>query len=202
VPAGGNFPPAPARSPSAQVFKYTANQAPAALLPNGDVLVFANPSDDYYTDATHNQLGTAFFKFSFATNTLTELTYPAVELQLPAGIAFAAQFLVLPNGKILVAAHQADVLGTYYNGEVPNDAWRPVITTAPERVVMGSTYTISGRLFNGFSEGASYASGGSMSTNYPLVSITTSSGHVCYARTHNHSSMGVELVTSTRVTST
>ena len=201
MPSGGNFPPAPARSPSAQVFKYTANHAPAALLPNGDVLVLANPSDDYY-DATHNQLGTAFFKFSFATNTLTELAYPAVELQLPAGIAYAAQFLVLPNGKILVAAHQADVFGTYYNGEVPNDAWRPVITTAPERVVMGSTYTISGRLFNGFSEGASYASGGSMSTNYPLVRITTSSGHVCYARTHNHSSMGVELVTSTRVTST
>jgi hypothetical protein len=40
-------------------------------------------------------------------------------------------------------------------------------------------------------------------TNYPLVRITnTASGHVFYARTHNHNRMGVEAAGSTEVTST
>jgi hypothetical protein len=70
-------------------------------------------------------------------------------------------------------------------------------------VLAGSTHTISGRLFNGFSEGASYGDDAAMSTNYPLVRIRNiATGHVCYARTYDHASMGIELISSTVVTST
>jgi hypothetical protein len=42
-----------------------------------------------------------------------------------------------------------------------------------------------------------------MSTNYPLVRITnTGSGHVVYARTHDHSRMGVEPVGDPEIVST
>ena len=56
----------------------------------------------------------------------------------------------------------------------------------------GSTYTISGTQFNGLTQGAAYGDDWQSATNYPLVRITnTATGHVFYARTHDHSSMGV-----------
>src|SRR5262249_39906121 len=56
----------------------------------------------------------------------------------------------------------------------------------------GQTYTISGTQFNGLSQGASYGDDAQMATNYPLVRITNrGTGHVQYARTHDHSRMGV-----------
>ena len=55
------------------------------------------------------------------------------------------------------------------------------------------TYKISGRRFNGMSQGAVYGGPGSRSaTNYPLVRITNAeTGHIFYCRTHDHSSMAV-----------
>jgi hypothetical protein len=54
------------------------------------------------------------------------------------------------------------------------------------------TYTISGTQFNGLSQGAAYGDDSQSATNYPLVRITNlGTGHVFYARTHDHSSMGV-----------
>ena len=67
----------------------------------------------------------------------------------------------------------------------------------------GNTYPISGKLFNGFSEGASYGDDAQMSTNYPLVRITNhGTGHVFYAHTHDHSRMGVEPVGSNEIVTT
>ena len=87
--------------------------------------------------------------------------------------------------------------------ERPQDAWRPVITTVPATVVGSNTYSISGTLFNGFSEGASYGDDAQSSTNYPLVRITNhATGHVFYARTHDHSRMGVEAGGSSEIVTT
>jgi len=67
----------------------------------------------------------------------------------------------------------------------------------------GATFTVSGTQFNGFSQGAAYGDDAQMATNYPLVRITnTGSGHVFYARTHDHSSMGVEAVGAVDIRST
>jgi hypothetical protein len=59
-------------------------------------------------------------------------------------------------------------------------------------VTRGATYTIAGTQFNGLSQAAAVGDEFNAATNYPLVRITnTASGHVFYARTHEHSSMGV-----------
>ena len=59
-------------------------------------------------------------------------------------------------------------------------------------VTRGSTYKISGTQFNGLSQAAAFGDEFQTATNYPLVRITNSStGHVFYARTHNHSTMAV-----------
>ena len=69
---------------------------------------------------------------------------------------------------------------------------RPTITLAPTAVTRGSTYGISGTQFNGLSQAAAVGDELNAATNYPLVRITNAaSGHVIYARTHGHSTMGV-----------
>jgi len=56
----------------------------------------------------------------------------------------------------------------------------------------GATFQIAGKQFNGLSQANSFGDELQTFTNYPLVRITnTGSGHVFYARTHDHSSMGV-----------
>jgi len=94
----------------------------------------------------------------------------------------------LPNGQILIGGSEVYTpSGTY------KSAWQPTISTFPSSVTRGDTYQISGTQFNGLSQ-----AGGGMgdeyqsSSNYPLVQITNnSSHHVFYARTHDHSTMGV-----------
>ena len=51
------------------------------------------------------------------------------------------------------------------------------------------------------SQAAAFGDELNAATNYPLVRITnTASGHIIYARTHDHSSMGV--ATGTKIVST
>jgi hypothetical protein len=67
-----------------------------------------------------------------------------------------------------------------------------VITKSPSSVTRGSTYKISGRQFNGLSQAAAFGDEFQTNTNYPLVRITNNAtGHVFYAKTHDHSTMGV-----------
>jgi hypothetical protein len=95
---------------------------------------------------------------------------------------------VLPNGQILIGGREVyNSAGTY------QAAWQPTISDFPSAVKRGQTYQISGTQFNGLSQ-----AGGGMgdefesSTNYPLVRITNNNtGDVFYARTHDHSTMGV-----------
>jgi hypothetical protein len=62
----------------------------------------------------------------------------------------------------------------------------------PTTVTRGDTYSLDGTQFNGLSQGASYGDEFEAATNYPLVRLTNvTSGHVVYARTHDHSTMGV-----------
>src|SRR5260370_11464359 len=112
--------------------------------------------------------------------------------------------LALPAGRVLVTSRgDATDVWTYTPAAGPLNAWRPAITSAPSVVGPGDTYTISGKQFNGFSQGAAYGDDAQMATNYPLVRITnTGSGHVFYARTHDHSGWGIEAVGSTDIRST
>jgi len=101
----------------------------------------------------------------------------------------ASPILNLPTGEVLVIGQQVAVYtskGTYQS------SWAPVITSSPSSVDRGSTYKISGQQFNGLSQASAFGDEDETATNYPLVRITNNaSGHVFYARTHDHSTMGV-----------
>jgi hypothetical protein len=175
-----------------QTYHYAVADGPASLLPNGNVLVMASPvrNGSPFNTPSH------FYEFD-GINLMQVADTP----NAASFTSFQGRMLLLPSGQVLLTGTQ-DVL-LYSNGGSPQNAWRPVITSAPSTVTAGNTYAISGRLFNGFSEGATYGDDAAMSSNYPLVRIKNlATSHVVYARTHDHTSMGVELVSSRAVVST
>jgi hypothetical protein len=133
----------------------------AALLTNGHVLVLGVSGRLYEFDGTNLTPG------PFASGSL----------------------MVLPTGQIIIGSSTVQVYnstGTY------DPAWAPTVTNSPATVVRGSTYKISGKQFNGLSQAAAFGDEFETATNYPLVRITNNStGHVFYAKTHDHSTMAV-----------
>jgi hypothetical protein len=105
--------------------------------------------------------------------------------------------MVLPTGEILVGGD-----AVYRSTGKYKAAWQPTISNAPTSVSRGSTYAISGTQFNGLSQANAFGDELMTATNYPLVRITnTASGHVFYARTHDHSTMAVATGSATVSTS-
>jgi hypothetical protein len=133
----------------------------AVLLINGDVLVEGDSGEGYVYNGS----------------TLTASAYTPGSL------------MVLPTGQILVGGGTTEV---YTSSGTYEAAWQPTISSFPASVTPGSTYQISGTQFNGLSQANSFGDEFQIATNYPLVQITNSTTkHVFYAKTHNHSTMGV-----------
>jgi hypothetical protein len=145
-----------------------AGDGSAALLPSGHVLVAATSGQFYEYDGT---------------------AMPVTGALPNNGGTMSYFVLPLPNGQVLITGGVTQV----YSGAGSADPiWAPAITAAPASVTRGTTYPISGTQFNGLSQGADVGDELNAATNYPLVRITTvASGHVVFARTHGHSSMGV-----------
>jgi hypothetical protein len=164
--AGPDFPP-----------NLNIADGPAALEPNGKVLMMASPG------------------FGNTPSTMLEWDGQNLnEIPGPFNIAndgsYYGNFLVLPNGQILFTDFFFVQIFTPAAGYDP--AWAPRIQSAPATVSPGGSYEVSGHLFNGMSQGAAYGDDNQMATNFPLVRITNNAtGHVFYSRTHGHSSMAV-----------
>jgi hypothetical protein len=98
--------------------------------------------------------------------------------------------ILLPTGQVFLMQNSTAVLFTPKGTARPS--WAPKIESAPRSLRRGHTYKVSGTQFNGLSQAMAYGDECQNATNYPLVRITLkSSGLVYYARTHDHSSMGV-----------
>jgi hypothetical protein len=133
----------------------------AVLLPSGNVLVFGVSGNLYEFDGT--------------TFTLT-------------GSAFGTP-LLLPTGQVLILGNS---LSLYTGKGQPEAQWAPAITSVSTRIAHGKTFRIAGRQFNGLSQAMAFGDEFQNATNYPLVRITNrATGHVFYAKTHDHSTMGV-----------
>jgi hypothetical protein len=155
--------------------------APAALLPNGNILFAASAGGG--SQPTH------FFEYtsSNAINQVADTVNCA-----PSEPQYAINFLVLPNGQIL-ATDLCNAPEFYTPTGTALASWAPVIATAPSIVLAGAAYPLSGTQFNGLSQGAYYGDDVQAATNYPIVRMTNSAtGHVFYARTFDHSSMSIE----------
>jgi hypothetical protein len=156
--------------------------APAALLPNGKVLLAGSPAPPCSYPGP-----TSFFEYDPAANTATLITSPSNA----GGACYKGRLLLVPSGKVLFST-QSGTVAVYTPDGAPNNAWQPVIISCPTVLGPGHTYVISGQQFNGLSQACSYGDDATMATNYPIVRLTNiSTGVVTFCRTANHSTMGV-----------
>jgi len=151
---------------------------PAALLPDGNVLVSAS--------AGIFQLNTYFFEWNG-----TELISVPRTPNSPNNSSWYGRMLVLPTGQVLYTDGSNDV-------EIYTPAGNPYPGLAPSALLStavlsrGSSFVLFGFKFNGASQANSYGDDAQEATNYPIVRITNvASGHVFYCRTHDHSTMAV-----------
>jgi hypothetical protein len=158
--------------------QYDCADAPAAVLPDGNVLIDASPG--VYQSPSH------FFIFNGTS--LTQATDPANAANLHSTYGY---MLVLPTGQILFN-DRFGRMEVYDAGGSPNPSWRPVVKSVHKKLVPGGTYSVAGRQLNGLTQGAYYGDDYQSATNYPLVRITyVKTGRVVYARTFDMSSMAV-----------
>jgi autotransporter-associated beta strand protein len=164
-----------------------ADDAPGAALVNGHILFAVDTSSPAFNGPTQ------LFDFDPSTNSLTQQTsanttgYGSLSGSLN-GAAYVMRMLALPNGHVLFTT-SGSTLWDYAPDGAPQDAWRPTISNIAFNG--GTTYTLTGTQLNGLTEGASYGDDAEMSSNYPLVRLTSSGGTVYYARTTNWSSTAV-----------
>jgi hypothetical protein len=154
--------------------------APAALLPDGNILFAA--SAGYGGNPTH------FFEYTPG-NTINQVSDP-VKFSTTSG-AYYYNFVELPSGQIL-STDFSGIPEIYTPAGAPLAGLAPVIYSAPGAVTPGKTYKLVGAQLNGRSQGAAYGDDYQSATNYPIVRITNlASGHVFYARSFGFSTMSV-----------
>lgn len=177
---------------SPQGYAYTVQDGPAALLPDGHVLLAASggalPVNGGYAAGP-----VGFLEFDGT-------GYSTVPAIANAGndVSGSINLLILPTGQILETDGSADVQ-IYTPAATPDPAFAPIIRTVPRELAHGVTYRLSGYRLNGMSQGSAFGDENQNATNYPLARLTFSTGWVVFARTHDHSSMAVA---STRVSET
>lgn len=157
--------------------------APAALLPDGNVLLETSPG------VFGN--GLKFFEWDG-----TNLNSVPVPPSSPNFTSFEGNMVCLPTGQILFTEFSTTApseVQIYTPGGTFNPAWQPVITHLAATLTHGShNNLIGGTQFNGLSQCSYYGDDNQSATNFPLVRITnTATGNVVYARTHSFSTMGV-----------
>ena len=177
-----------------------ATDAPAAMMPNGDVLLAVSP----YMNAN---VGNGFAsssqidEYDPTTNTISVVpivnsggaTISSLSNALSSTYCYFEKMLDLPNGQILftTAGNQTFV---YTPNNAPNgtatplSSWQPVISNA----VQSFGIEVTGTQLNGISEGANYGDDAQMASNYPIIRLTSSIGEVTYADSFFWNNTGVQ----------
>ena len=158
---------------------------PGALLPSGNVLFGASPGAS----------GTGLKYFEFNGSTLVSVPAPA---NANNDATYYTSLLVLPTGQVMFVDGSTTVQ-LYSSTGSPQASWAPsILSISSPTLTAGSSYLISGTQFNGLSQGSAFGDEVQNATNYPLVRITNAAtGHVFYAKTHDHSTMAVATGTAT-----
>jgi hypothetical protein len=181
---------------------------PAAVLPNGNVLVPASPG--VFNTPTH------YFEWDGTSFTPTA-DPPAATAQT----TYQINLIILPTGEMLMTDTTQDIeIYTPAPGHPDNGV--PVITQAPQlmtaahevgpsqpsspsasiaqlagvtpvsNLFLGRVYKLSVLRMNGITQGAYYGDDAQAYTNYPIIRLTyQDTGHVAYLRTHDHSNRAI-----------
>ena len=160
-----------------------ADDAPAAILPNGHVIFTAD------TPVFHGPA--ELFDFDPVANTITQMTNLPSQLTTDlSGASFTNRMLALPTGQVMLVTGSSSRVWIFTPSGGPAPPSQPTILSITPNG--DGTYTLTGTELNGLSEGANYGDDAEMASNYPIVQLTnTTTGNVSYARTFNWSSVAV-----------
>jgi hypothetical protein len=151
---------------------------PASLLPDGNVLLDTSPGI----------FGTGSKFYEWDGTTLNATSAPP---NAPSDSSYVGNMVLLPTGQVMFSDFSSDVeiytpVGSAYTGIAPS------ITGVLKTLTHGTANNqIKGLRLTGFGQGAAYGDDNQSATNWPLVRITDSAGHVVYCKTHNFSTMGI-----------
>ena len=160
-----------------------APDAAAAMMNNGNILMALSPTP---TMSNHFPTPTSFYEFDYATDTFIALAAPSGGSSI-AVASYNTNMLALPDGNILYTSQGNKRYYVYTPGSSALSAGKPTVGNITR--VNCDTFTVTGTLFTGISEGASYGDDWTMSTNFPIVRLTSGS-NVYYGRTYNWNRYG------------
>ncbi|HXB11314.1 MAG TPA: kelch repeat-containing protein, partial [Bacteroidia bacterium] len=152
---------------------------PCAAMVNGNVLYSISP-------LASESLPSFFYEYNYVSNTFLQVGAPgggdSVETQTN-----MMTMLDLPDGNILFAYTDSTKFYIYTPSGSPIPQGKPTIDGLfPDSC---NRYMITGKLFNGISEGAAFGDDWQMSTNYPVIRLTSGT-NVYYAKSFNWNRLG------------
>ncbi len=165
--------------------------ASGAMMVNGHILMAVSPLGTSANDEFRHP--TYFVEYDYTTNTFTQVTSPVPGFgtdSIPGMACYQTQMLDLPDGNVLLSVCETNHSKQYYvytPGSPPIPEGKPTIDNVIH--ISCNNYYITGKLFNGISEGAEFGDDWQMETNYPLVRLTNGT-NVYYARTSNWNRIG------------
>ncbi|HEY2446699.1 MAG TPA: hypothetical protein VGI20_13270 [Rhizomicrobium sp.] len=165
---------------------YTTEDAPAVVLPDGNVLVQMSPAYG---------CGSAFCSpshfFEYNGSTWVQVSDPR---QAPSDAAYEGRFLPLPTGQELWTSDLGDI-EIYTPSGSPNEAWLPTITKVTGTIARGADTELQGTQLTGVADGGKYGDDAQMAEKYPIERITNdSTGDVCFATTLKFSATSSKFV--------
>ena len=140
--------------------------------PNGKVMVATHPFGDAIDTLQ---------EFDPTTNTIATIPF----FDDPQGGDGVGSYLNLPNGQVMTTGGSSDWL--YTPDSLPQDAWRPTVTSVAFNT--GTTYTLTGTQLSGLINGGDEGDDMTSAENYPIVWLTDNANHVYYCKSFNFSNM-------------
>jgi len=157
----------------------------AAMMVNGKILFAVSNAPSPFNEFPSP---TYYYEFDYLLDTFIQVNAPAGGLSADEPAYFSGM-LDLPDGTVLYSDQYSAQYYVYRPGGTPLEAGKPTISNIVKNGC--DSFTITGTLFNGISEGASFGDDWQMNTNYPIVRLTSET-NVYYARTFNWNSTGVQ----------
>jgi hypothetical protein len=158
--------------------------ASGAMMVNGKILLVFSHTP---SAAHHFPRPSVFYEFNYLTNTFQQIVAPGGGDTLQDRTA-DCNMLDLPDGTVLYSNQGSSQLYVYTPDESPLAAGKPSINNITQNEC---TFTITGTLFNGISEGAVYGDDWQMPTNRPIIRLSADS-NVYYVKTTHWNSTGLQ----------
>ena len=179
TPSGNNSPGSWAAGPSLPGGNGCPDAA-GAMMVDGKIIFSAAPIP--ISSASLFLTPTSFYEYDYLTNLITAVSAPGGGPTINTA-CYVTTMLDLPDGNVMLAFQGSKSYYMHKPAGAPLAAGKPTITAVAQNGCT-NTFTLTGLLFNGICEGASYGDDWQMNSNYPIVRLTSGT-NVYYARTFN-----------------